>query len=130
VVAHAEGLKLWLDKLPDQAEVRLLKSAGPAFGVWPVFDLAELYSSKAKWNLAEEYWKKFEALRGTVIVRGWFPGSIVLARLNRAIVAQMRNDRPSAFSWSQKVLDHWAAENPGLRIVQSAQRINAVSKPL
>jgi serine/threonine protein kinase/tetratricopeptide (TPR) repeat protein len=130
VVAHAEGLKLWLDNSPDQAAARLLDSAGPAFGVWPVFDLAELYSGRAKWNLAEEYWKKFEALRGAVIVRGWFPGSIVLAWLNRAIVAQMRNDRASAFHWSKKILDHWAAENPGLRIVQSAQRINAVSKPL
>src|SRR5215469_4651160 len=110
---HATALDLWQRKAFDDAESALLKSFGAAIGIWTLFDLAELFTQRAKWELAEEYWEKFYARRGTVLLRGWFPGALVLAAFYRASAAQARKDRVNAFRYAQEVLDYWSG-NPRL----------------
>ena len=124
------ALQLWRKNALEETESLLLMSSGEAFNIWTLFDLADFFTRRGKWELAEAYWQKFEAHRGTVIVDGWFPGILVLGWLYRAIAAQQRNDRGEAFKNAQKVLDHWARANLHLRVVQSAIGIKAVSKPL
>jgi serine/threonine protein kinase/Flp pilus assembly protein TadD len=124
VETHVNALALWHRNALEDAERRLLQSAGMAFSVWTLFDLAEFFTRRAQCELAEEYWKQFEARRGTVLVKGWFPGILVLGWLYRAVAAQVRNERRTAFAYSRKVLDHWFASNPRLAVVQTARNIN------
>jgi hypothetical protein len=70
-----------------------------------------------------------EERRGIILAR-WFSGVLVLGWLHRAVAAQGRNDRPTAFRYSQKVLDHWSAANPRLQVVRLAGNINASTRPL
>jgi hypothetical protein len=125
---HAKGLQAWRSNAPDEAENLMLQSSGMALTIRILFDLADFYTSHAKWELAEEQWQKFEAHRGNVIVHGWFPGILVLGWLYRAIAAEGRSDREVAFRSSRKVLDHWERFNPQLEVVRIAERINFQSK--
>jgi serine/threonine protein kinase/Flp pilus assembly protein TadD len=130
VEMHANALQAWRRSALDEAESLLLRSSGSAFNIWTLFDLAEFFTRRAKWELAEEYWARFEARRGTVLVKVWCPAIFVLGWLYRAVAAQGRNDRAKAFQYSRKVLDHWSQANPRLQVVLDARNINAVSKPL
>ena len=103
---------------------------GSAFGIWTLFDLAELYMQRREWDLAETYWNKFEANRGTVTVKVWCPAMLVIGWLYRATAALARNDRATAYRYSGKVLDHWGTNNPNLRVVREAGNIHAVTKPI
>jgi serine/threonine protein kinase len=128
VAVHVEGLRAWRRKSGD-AEALLLEASGKAYGVWAVFDLAEFYTRSARWDEAEEYWKQFEKRRGTLLVKGWFPGTMVVGWLYRAAVAQAKGDRAGASQYSKKLLDHWGAVNPTLRLVREAANIHAFSTP-
>jgi hypothetical protein len=101
-----------------------------AFSLWTLFDLAELYTRLGKTELAEAYWQKFDAHRGTVFVKVWFPGILVMSCLYRAVAAQARNDRAAAYQYSGKVLDHWGHSAPKLQLVLDAANIHAVTKPI
>ncbi|HEV2444457.1 MAG TPA: hypothetical protein VGS58_00985, partial [Candidatus Sulfopaludibacter sp.] len=127
---HARALQLWRRNQLDEAEQLLQQSDGKSVNIWTLFDLAELYTRRGKYELAEEYWKKFEARRGTVLVQRWFSGLIVMGWLYHASAAQALQHRETAFQYAKKVLDHWLPNNAGLRIVQAAQNIHAVSKPI
>jgi tetratricopeptide (TPR) repeat protein len=129
VETHLNALKSWWLNSLESAENALLQSYGTAYSVWTLFDLAEFFTLRAKWDLAEDYWQKFDAHKGTVLVKGWFPGLLVMGWLQRAVAAHGRNDRDLALRASQKVLDHWANFNPSLTIVRTAQHINLLSKP-
>jgi hypothetical protein len=126
---HAIALEHWQQGDFPSAESLLRESLGLAPGIWTLFDLAEFHTRLSNWDLAEEYWQKFDARRGTVLLRSWFPGILVLASWFRASAAQARHDRSMAFRFSQEVLDSWAAANPRLSLVQSARTINSISKP-
>jgi serine/threonine protein kinase len=130
VEMHANALDAWRRNALDEAETMLLRGMGAAYNIWPLFDLAEFYTHRAKWELAEEYWDKFEARRGTVVIKLWCPAILVLGWLHHAATAQARNDRPKAFQYATKVLDHWSRANPQLQVVQEAHRIAAVNKTL
>jgi tetratricopeptide (TPR) repeat protein len=130
VELHASAMQAWRRGALDEAESLLLKSSGSAFSIWTLFDLAEFFTRRAKWDLAEAYWEKFEARRGTVVVKVWCPAIFVLGWVYRAAAAQGRNDRAKAFHYSGKVLAHWSRSNPRLPVVLDAQNINIVSKPL
>ncbi len=108
----------------DDPESLLLRSHGSAFSIYTLFDLAEFFTQRQKWDLAENYWQEFEAHAGTVIVKGWFPGLLVLGWLHRATAAEARKDNATALKYSQKVLDHWS----NIQVVQSAQSINAKAR--
>jgi serine/threonine protein kinase/tetratricopeptide (TPR) repeat protein len=129
VEQHVSALQMWSRNALESVELPLLESAGAAYSVWALFDLAEFFTQRAEWEKAEEYWKQFESHRGTVIVKGWFPGILVLGWLHRAVAAQARNDRPLAFLSSKKVLDHWSRSNPHLQIVRTAESINFSTRP-
>jgi tetratricopeptide (TPR) repeat protein len=130
VAHHIRALEQWMDNAAGRAAEGLARCIGEGFGVWPVFDLAELCSARGDWPLARRYWQEFENLRGVVFVQGWFPGAVVLGWLNQAVAAQMQSLRADAYMWSKKVLDHWGAENPRIPAVIAAGRINSVSLPL
>lgn len=125
---HAQAAQFWRRNRFADAEEMLLQSAGAAFSVWTLFDLAEFYTQRARWDLAEMYWDRFEARRGTLIVKSWCPVIWILVWLYRAAAAQSRNNRAMAFRYSQKVLDHWAQSNPRLPIVLNAGNINRASR--
>lgn len=129
VAAHARGLELWR-RNPSDAEPLLLEACGKAYGIWSVFDLAEFYTLAWRWKEAENRWDQFEKRRGTVLVKAWFPGILVLGWFYRASVAESLGNRSAALHYSKKVLDHWASSNPRLAVVQAAVRIHAQSKPL
>lgn len=129
VALHSAALEAWQNLAYEDAERLLLRSSGLAFGIWTLFDLADLYTHTSKWELAEAYWQRFEGRRGTILVDGSFPGIFVLSWLYRALAAQRRNDRILAFEYSRKVLDHWSQSNSQLQIVLAAQDINNLSKP-
>ncbi len=129
VADHCLALESWRRNSP-QAESLFLQASGKAFGIWTVFDLAEFYTLSGQAAKAEEHWDRFEKRRGTVLVKAWFPGILVLGWLYRSSVALARNDRSAAFRYSKKVLDHWASHNSRFRVVQAAANINVVSKPL
>ena len=130
VDAHAAALERWSAGDTVAAEGLLLHSRGSAFGIWTLFDLAELYTRTGKWDLAEAYWKEFEDHRGTVIVKVWCPVMLVLGWLYRATAAQARGDRATAYRYSGKVLDHWGKNNPDLRVVRDAGGIHAITNPI
>jgi serine/threonine protein kinase/Flp pilus assembly protein TadD len=120
---HARGLAAWLDGSMSEAESLLLESSGGAFSIWSLFDLADLYAALSKPAAAEDYFRRFDEHRGTLI-SFWFTGSLVLFWLRRAMAAQARNDRAQAALYSKKVLDHWSKANPRLAMVQAAANIN------
>jgi serine/threonine protein kinase/Flp pilus assembly protein TadD len=126
---HARALELWRTNALDQAEALLLQASGSAFSICTLFDLAEFFTVRGKWDLADTYWREFEEHSGTVIVKGWFPGLLVMGWLNRAVVAQARKDREAALKYSQEVLNHWMRANARLQVVQAAQRISSGSRP-
>jgi serine/threonine protein kinase/Tfp pilus assembly protein PilF len=123
---HAKALLAWRRKSLDEAERLLLESCGAAFSIWALFDLADFYTH-SKPTFAERYWSRLEEHRGTLLER-WFPGSLILAWLGRADAANSSGDRNTAFKYSQKVLDHWSAANPGLHAVRVARSINTATK--
>jgi tetratricopeptide (TPR) repeat protein len=127
---HSKALALWQGNSFDEAEQNLLESTGAAYHALTLFDLAEFFTQRAKWQEASSYWEKFEARRGEVIMSGWFPGILVLGWLYRAATAQALGDRATAFEYSRKVLQHWSRFNPGASVVTTAERIRAVSRPI
>src|SRR5207244_4161916 len=84
---HVKALELWAANASDEAAILLLSAVGKAYSVWAIFDLAELYTSTARWDLAAEYWTKFEEHRGTLIVKTCSPVLLVLGWLHRAEAA-------------------------------------------
>jgi len=122
VEKHARGLEAWLDGSLGDAESLLAASSGAAFSVWALLDLASLYIALSKPAVAEDYFERFDQHRGTLLAF-WCTGTMVLGWGKRAAAAQARNDRAMARMYSKKVLDHWGASNPGLKIVQSAAGI-------
>jgi eukaryotic-like serine/threonine-protein kinase len=129
IAAHIEGLERWRRGAFDEAERLFLESIGAAYNIWARFDLAELYTSRGQWQLAEGAWDNFESCQGTVFVKRWFPGILILGWLQRAVAARGSNQRERAFRYSQKVLDHWAHSNPGLPLVEAAREVHRTTKP-
>lgn len=129
VALHAQGLVSWRRGAWDEAEQALVGSAGSAFSIWTLFDLADFYGSRLKPSLAEDYWRKLDAHRGTILER-WFPGALIMAWLNRARAASAGNNRQTARTYSEKVLDHWSRSNPGLSVVRTATTIRSASNSL
>jgi len=58
VDTHVNALQSWRRNSLEEAEKLLLNSSGSAFSIWSVFDLAELFTTRGKWELAEAYWEK------------------------------------------------------------------------
>jgi serine/threonine protein kinase len=132
--AHTSAVATYADALLARhqgewakAEAFLLESLGSAFTVWALFELADLFTATGRIDLADEYWQKFEARRGTVL-KLWFTGVLVYAWLNRAIAARLRRDHAVARRYARKVLDHWARENSGTQIVRMARDIETASQ--
>jgi len=128
VELHARALEAWRRQSSNEAESLFLESSGLAFSVWTAFDIAEFYAAHSKPDLAEDYWHKVDDHRGNILEH-WFPGSLIMLWLGRALTAQARNDRAAAYRYSRKVLDHWSESNPGLRVVLMARGIHAANKP-
>ena len=129
IETHVQALDLWAANSPEEAARLLTAAVGKAWSLPALFDLAELCTSTAQWDLAAEYWAKFDTHRGTVIVKSWCPVMLVLGWLYRARAAQARNDFALAGSCAKKVLDHWQRLNPQLAIVSQAGRIFQATKP-
>ncbi|MGJ5817239.1 protein kinase domain-containing protein [Paludibaculum fermentans] len=125
---HAAGLDLWASNALDEAGSLLLQAVGKSYSIWTLFDLAEFYTSTARWELAAEYWAKFEEHRGTIIVKTWCPVLLILSWLQRAEVARIRSDFGLAQASSQKVLEHWQRLNPQLPVIKRAERIHSTSR--
>ena len=122
-VQHARGMEAWLDGSVQDAENKILEAVGSAFSPHGLFDLATLHAAQGKTAAAEDDFERFDRHRGTIL-SFWFTGILVLAQLQRAEIAKSRGDRGAARRFSQKVLDHWSASNPGLRMVQAAGNIH------
>jgi serine/threonine protein kinase/Flp pilus assembly protein TadD len=127
---RANALELWREGALADAQTLLIKSSGLAFDIWALFDLAEFFTRNGKWELAAEYWQRFESHQGVIIANGWFPGILVMGWLFRAVAAQALNQREVAFAYSRKVLDHWLGSGSRLQLVQSARNIHILTKPI
>jgi serine/threonine protein kinase len=123
IAAHARALTAWRGGRLAEAEALLLTSVGSAFTVWPLFDLADLYGSTERWDLAEEYWKKFEGRHGSVL-KHWFTGTVLLGWLHRGVAARERGDQETASLCAKRILNPWSGRNSALRIVRSAKLIS------
>ena len=117
VAKHSEALIAIHRRDFDGGEQLLLESLGLSYTAWSAFDLASLYQSASRLNLAAEYWRKFETRRG-IVLRYWFTGAVHLAWLNQAIAARMRGDREIADQYARKIHQSWCKRNPETRIAR------------
>jgi pentatricopeptide repeat protein len=122
VSQHAQALGELRRNSFDAAEKLLHDSLGSAFTVWSLFDLAALYLTQSRLDLAREYWQQLEDRRG-IILRRWFTGTVILIRLNQAIAAHRSGDAHAARQWAKKVLEPWGAGNPHTTVAQAAHAI-------
>ena len=109
------GLQAWRRGNGKDTEDSLIEASGKLFGIWATFDLAEFYTlipSVGKKHEDEVVAYSSEKRRGTFLVKGWFPGTIVLGWLYRASVAQAAGERDNAEAYSKRVLDHWGQPEP------------------
>ncbi len=127
IATYGQALRAWQRGAAAEVGTLLLDSLGSAFTIWALFDLADCYATMAKPALAEEYWVKFEARRGTVL-KHWFPGTILYGWLNRALAAVTRGEAALAARCAGKILRHWSESNPRTHIVQAAKAISSNSQ--
>jgi tetratricopeptide (TPR) repeat protein len=121
---HTEALARLRERAFDQAEQLLLESMGSAFTILTLFDLADFYASMSRFDLAEEYWRKFDARRG-IVLRLWFTGTVLMAWLRWAMAAQSRGNHAVAQQCARRILAPWRDKNPGTQIVQTALRLES-----
>jgi tetratricopeptide (TPR) repeat protein len=121
---HAEALTHLRERAFDRGEQLLLDSMGSAFTVWTLFDLADFYTSVSRLDLAEEYWRKFDARRG-IVLRLWFTGTVFMAWLHWGMAAQSRGNHAVARQCARRILAAWGQKNPETHIVQTALRLES-----
>lgn len=121
---YAEALACLRERAFDQARTLLNDSMGSAFTIWTIFDLADFYASVSQFDVAEEYWKKFEARRG-VVLRLWFTGTVLMAWLHWAMAARSRGNHATARQYARKILADWSRKNPEADIVRTALRLES-----
>jgi len=126
---HASALQSWRAGALPQAESQLLDASDLALSPWRLFDAAEFFAASGHAEIAADYWRQFEEHRGTVVVL-WFPGALVMAWLGQAALAQARRAPAEARKYSRRILDHWGAKNPGLKIVRAAWAVQNASRSL
>jgi serine/threonine protein kinase/Flp pilus assembly protein TadD len=129
VERHAAALQSWRAGDMQQAESEILDASDVALSPWRLFDAAEFYSARGQHDRAEDYWQQLDEQRGTVLAL-WFPGVLPMAWLGRARTALARHDTAAARKYSQKILDHWAASDPGLKVVRAAFEVRNATKSL
>jgi tetratricopeptide (TPR) repeat protein len=127
VSAHANALHAWGAGALAKAEELLLTSLGAAFTLWTLFDLSEFYTATSRWDLAEEYWLKFESHHARVFMTT-FMGAAFLGWLSRGSAAKARGDWQTANACATRILEPLAGHNPKLRIVRLAQRLTLNQK--
>jgi Flp pilus assembly protein TadD len=119
---YASALVNLRNRNQSEAEALLLKASGVPWSLWSLFDLASLYTTNKKHDLAESHWDKFNSRRGMVLCYH-FPGLLPLSWLFRGQSAQARGDRSSARLYGQKVLDLWSRQNGATHIVELARNL-------
>jgi tetratricopeptide (TPR) repeat protein len=121
---HADGLMRLRERAFDRGEQLLLDSMGSAFTVWTLFDLADFYTSVSRLDLAEEYWRKFDARRG-IVLRSWFTGTVFMAWLHWGLAARSRGNHAVARQCARRILSAWGRKNPETHMVQTALRLES-----
>jgi serine/threonine protein kinase/Flp pilus assembly protein TadD len=121
---HTEALARLREQAFDQGEQLLLDSMGSAFTIWTLFDLADFYASVSRFDLAEEYWRKFDARRG-IVLRLWFTGAMFMAWLHWAMAARSRGNHAVARQCARRILAPWSHKNPETHVVQTASHLES-----
>lgn len=106
----------------EASERSLLRSLGSAPTIWAHFDAADLFAQTGRWNLAEDYWRKYAARTGYVL-KLWFPGMMLLAWHLRGQAAHKYRDTRVAQECAGRILAHWGKRQARSSIVRAAREI-------